>query len=265
MLRRDKVGFVFQAFNLIPTLTASENITLPLDIAGRDADRPWFDQVVDTIGIRDRLRHRPSELSGGQQQRVAGARALVSRPEIVFADEPTGNLDSRSGAEMLGFLREAVTGVRPDDRDGHPRPERGRLRRPGRVPRRRAHRRRDARADRRSRPGPDEVAGRLTSCVAPRSRGSSPTSAVSALTVISHRARASAFIAGTFVLTDTMNRAFDQLFTDAAAGVDVVVRAEQAFAPSATGPGTAPSRNAIPSRHAVAHGRRRFRGRVGLR
>jgi len=102
------VGFVFQAFNLIPTLTASENITLPLDIAGRDVDRPWFDQVVDTIGIRDRLGHRPSELSGGQQQRVAGARALVSRPEIAFADEPTGNLDSRSGAELLGFLREAV-------------------------------------------------------------------------------------------------------------------------------------------------------------
>ena len=107
-LRRDKVGFVFQAFNLIPTLTASENITLPLDIAGRDVDRSWFDQVVDTIGIRDRLGHRPSELSGGQQQRVAGARALVSRPEIAFADEPTGNLDSRSGAELLGFLREAV-------------------------------------------------------------------------------------------------------------------------------------------------------------
>ena len=107
-LRRDKVGFVFQAFNLIPTLTASENITLPLDIAGRDVDRAWFDQVVDTIGIRDRLGHRPSELSGGQQQRVAGARALVSRPKIAFADEPTGNLDSRSGAELLGFLREAV-------------------------------------------------------------------------------------------------------------------------------------------------------------
>jgi putative ABC transport system ATP-binding protein len=108
-LRRDKVGFVFQSFNLVPTLTASENITLPLDIAGRDVDRPWFDQVVDTIGLRDRLGHRPSELSGGQQQRVAGARALVSRPEIVFADEPTGNLDSRSSAELLSFLREAVT------------------------------------------------------------------------------------------------------------------------------------------------------------
>ena len=108
VLRRVKVGFIFQTFNLIPTLTAGENITLPLDIAGVDADGPWFDQVVDTIGLRDRLDHRPSELSGGQQQRVAGARALVSRPEIVFADEPTGNLDSKSGQELLAFLRSAV-------------------------------------------------------------------------------------------------------------------------------------------------------------
>jgi putative ABC transport system ATP-binding protein len=107
-LRRDKVGFVFQAFNLIPTLTAAENITLPLDIAGRDPDRAWFDEVVDTVGLRERLSHRPSELSGGQQQRVAGARALVSRPEIVYADEPTGNLDSRSSNELLAFLRSAV-------------------------------------------------------------------------------------------------------------------------------------------------------------
>jgi putative ABC transport system ATP-binding protein len=108
MLRRDRVGFVFQAYNLVPTLTAAENITLPLDIAGRDVDRAWFDTVVDTVGLRDRLTHRPSELSGGQQQRVAGARALVSRPTIVFADEPTGNLDSRSSAELLEFLRSAV-------------------------------------------------------------------------------------------------------------------------------------------------------------
>jgi putative ABC transport system ATP-binding protein len=107
-LRRDKVGFVFQAFNLVPTLTARENITLPLDIAGTDVDTAWFDEVVATIGIGDRLTHRPSQLSGGQQQRVAGARALVSRPEIVFADEPTGNLDSKSSAELLGFLRSAV-------------------------------------------------------------------------------------------------------------------------------------------------------------
>ena len=107
-LRRDSVGFVFQAFNLVPTLTALENITLPLDIAGRKPDQEWLDTVIDTVGLRDRLKHRPSELSGCQQQRVACARALASRPTIVFADEPTGNLDSRSGAEVLGFLRRSV-------------------------------------------------------------------------------------------------------------------------------------------------------------
>jgi putative ABC transport system ATP-binding protein len=107
-LRRDRLGFVFQAYNLVPTLTARENITLPVDIAGSDLDLTWFDTVVDTLGIRDRLAHRPSELSGGQQQRVACARALVSRPAIIFADEPTGNLDSRAGAEILRFLRRSV-------------------------------------------------------------------------------------------------------------------------------------------------------------
>ncbi|HET6727990.1 MAG TPA: ABC transporter ATP-binding protein [Jiangellaceae bacterium] len=107
-LRRDKIGFVFQAYNLVPTLTARENITLPVDIAGRKVDPEWFDRVVSTVGLGDRLDHKPSELSGGQQQRVACARALVSRPDIVFADEPTGNLDSRSGAEVLGFLRRSV-------------------------------------------------------------------------------------------------------------------------------------------------------------
>jgi putative ABC transport system ATP-binding protein len=107
-LRRDAVGFVFQAFNLLPTLTALENITLPMDIAGRKPDQEWLDTVIDTIGLRDRLGHKPSELSGGQQQRVACARALASRPQIIFADEPTGNLDSRAGAEVLGFLRRSV-------------------------------------------------------------------------------------------------------------------------------------------------------------
>ena len=108
LLRREKVGFVFQAYNLVPTLTAAENITLPLDIAGHKPDRGWFDTVVDAVGLRSRLGHRPNELSGGQQQRVAGARALVSKPDIVYADEPTGNLDSKSGAELLSFLRSAV-------------------------------------------------------------------------------------------------------------------------------------------------------------
>ncbi|HEX6870549.1 MAG TPA: ABC transporter ATP-binding protein [Micromonosporaceae bacterium] len=107
-LRRDQVGFVFQQFNLLPTLTAEENILLPLAIAGRKPDQEWFDTVVDTVGLRDRLTHRPAQLSGGQQQRVACARALVTRPEVVFADEPTGNLDSQSGAEVLGFLRQSV-------------------------------------------------------------------------------------------------------------------------------------------------------------
>jgi putative ABC transport system ATP-binding protein len=108
MLRRDRLGFVFQAYNLVPTLTARENITLPVDIAGAKLDLAWFDTVVDTLGIRDRLSHRPDELSGGQQQRVACARALVSRPAIVFADEPTGNLDSRASADILAFLRRSV-------------------------------------------------------------------------------------------------------------------------------------------------------------
>ncbi len=107
-LRRDRLGFVFQSFNLVPTLTARENITLPVDIAGAKLDQGWFDKVISTLGLADRLSHRPSELSGGQQQRVACARALVSKPAMVFGDEPTGNLDSRASAEILGFLRTSV-------------------------------------------------------------------------------------------------------------------------------------------------------------
>ncbi len=107
-LRRDQVGFIFQAYNLLPTLTALENITLPMDIAGRRPDQEWVDLVIDTIGLRDRLDHRPAELSGGQQQRVACARALASRPAVIFADEPTGNLDSAAGQQVLGFLRGSV-------------------------------------------------------------------------------------------------------------------------------------------------------------
>ncbi|MBB5937639.1 ABC transporter ATP-binding protein [Streptomyces zagrosensis] len=107
-LRRDKIGFIFQAFNLLPTLTALENITLPMDIAGREPDKQWLERVIEMVGLSGRLSHRPTELSGGQQQRVAVARALASQPEIIFGDEPTGNLDSRSGAEVLGFLRDSV-------------------------------------------------------------------------------------------------------------------------------------------------------------
>ncbi|WP_369044126.1 ABC transporter ATP-binding protein [Streptomyces sp. Midd1] len=108
LLRRDRVGFVFQAFNLIPTLTVAENITLPLDLAGTGGSREWIDSLVDVVGLRDRLHHRPSQLSGGQQQRVAVARAFAGRPDVVFADEPTGNLDSRSGGEVLNLLGRTV-------------------------------------------------------------------------------------------------------------------------------------------------------------
>jgi putative ABC transport system ATP-binding protein len=108
LLRRDQIGFIFQAFNLLPTMTAAENIELPIRIAGRKPDAFWVQSIVEIVGLTDRLEHRPSELSGGQQQRVAAARALASRPQVVFADEPTGALDSRSSAELLGFLRKAV-------------------------------------------------------------------------------------------------------------------------------------------------------------
>jgi putative ABC transport system ATP-binding protein len=108
-LRRDRLGFVFQSFNLVPTLTAAENITLPADLAGHTVDPQWFDFLVDQLGIRDRLTHRPTELSGGQQQRVACARALIGRPDLIFADEPTGNLDSKASGEMLAFLRRSVS------------------------------------------------------------------------------------------------------------------------------------------------------------
>src|ERR1700736_3646233 len=111
LLRRRSVGFVFQAFNLLPTLSAAENITLPLSLAGVKADKDWLHQVIATVGLQDRLKHRPAELSGGQAQRVAIARALVARPEVIFADEPTGNLDSHSGAEILGFLAQAARGL----------------------------------------------------------------------------------------------------------------------------------------------------------
>ena len=107
-LRRDRIGFIFQSFNLVPTLTAAENITLPLDLAGTKVDREWFDDIVGRLGIGDRLDHQPSEMSGGQQQRVACARALITRPELIFADEPTGNLDSNASAELLSFLKDST-------------------------------------------------------------------------------------------------------------------------------------------------------------
>jgi putative ABC transport system ATP-binding protein len=109
LLRRDRIGFIFQAYNLVPTLSARENVTLPMDIAGRKPDQEWLEKIVATLGIGHRMSHRPSELSGGEQQRIAAARALAGRPEIIFADEPTGNLDSKASRELLGFMRSAVT------------------------------------------------------------------------------------------------------------------------------------------------------------
>ncbi len=146
-LRRDQVGFVFQSFNLVPTLTAEENILLPLAIAGRRPDPDWYASVIETVNLADRLTHKPKELSGGQQQRVAIARALVSRPKIVFADEPTGNLDSKSGAEVLELLRQQRRRPRTDGRHRHPRPRRRGVLRPRAVPRRRPDRGGAARPD----------------------------------------------------------------------------------------------------------------------
>ena len=150
-LRRSKVGFIFQAYNLIPTLTAEENIMLPLMLGGEDGDRQWIDRVIRTVGLEDRLKHRPSELSGGQQQRVAVARALASQPD----DHLRRRADrqprlARPAPRSSTFMRRAVHELRPDDRDGHPRPDRRRLRRPRRVPGRRQDRRRDGRPDRRA-------------------------------------------------------------------------------------------------------------------
>ena len=160
-------GFVFQAFNLLPQLTASENITLPLDLAGRKPDWAWIDEVVETVGLQARLTHKPAELSGGQQQRVAVARALASRPEIIFADEPTGNLDSSSGTEVLQFLRASVddlgqTVVMVTHDAGA-----AVLRQPGAVPRRRPHRRRAGRAHRRAGARPPEDPGGVRCATSP--------------------------------------------------------------------------------------------------
>ena len=136
-MRRDRVGFVFQSFNLVPTLTARENITLPSDLAGKKVDHAWFDYLVDQLGIGDRLSHRPQEMSGGQQQRAACARALIGRPDLIFADEPTGNLDSNSSCGDARVPASVGDGIQPVDRHGHPRPPRCRLRRSRGLPRRR--------------------------------------------------------------------------------------------------------------------------------
>ena len=167
-MRRDRIGFVFQSFNLVPTLTAAENITLPIDLAGKKVDQDWFDYLVKQLGIADRLHHRPSEMSGGQQQRCACARALINRPDLIFADEPTGNLDSNSTQEVLGFLKRSVTEFGQSVVMVTHDPRRG-LRGPGRLPGRRRHRGRAGRAHRGLGPRAHADAGVLT-CGRSRSR-----------------------------------------------------------------------------------------------
>ena len=159
-LRRDHIGFVFQAYNLVPTLNVLENITLPMDVAGREPDRELLAAIVEVVGLWDRLGHRPAQLSGGQQQRVACARALASGPEVVLADEPTGNLDSRSGGEVLGFLRRAADELGQTIVMVTHDPTAGLAGRPGAVPGRRAARRRAVRAHPRARPRADAAARR---------------------------------------------------------------------------------------------------------
>ena len=224
LLRRKHIGFVFQAFNLVPTLTAEENVTLPLSIAGRKIDRAWVDAVIARVGLDERRSHRPAEMSGGQQQRVAVARALVAEPTVLFADEPTGNLDSKSSAEVLELLREAVERLRPDDRDGHPR-RRTRPRPPtassswptavwsrtsrgerGRDPR-------DREGDRMTRVGLRGITTRRLRTV------------LTALAIV----LGVAMVSGSYTLTDTMRGAADSLSSSAYDGTAAVVSAKTAF------------------------------------
>ncbi len=220
-----------------------ENITLPVDLAGRKVDKEWFDYLVDQLGIADRLSHRPSELSGGQQQRCACARALINRPDLVFADEPTGNLDSNSTDRDAVLPAPVGHRVRPVHRHGHPRPPRGVLRRPGGLPGRRQHRRRAAR----SRPP--------TRCSSASARWAPDMWRVTIKGLLAHKLRLAltalaivlgvTFIAGTFVLTDTLHSTFDNLFGNIYQNVNFQVRGVAQFGPAAaTPPGTrSPSRS----------------------
>ena len=223
-LRRDKVGFIFQFFNLLPVLSAEENIRLPLSIAGRDGDPELFDKLVSAVDLGDRLSHRPSELSGGQQQRVAVARALVSKPAVVFADEPTGNLDSGSSEEVLALLRRAVdefgqtvvmvTHDASAAVGGRPRARaRGRQDRPGR-------RRRHARAGARPAQGADGMTAVALRNLGARKLRTFLTSLAVILGIM--------MVAGTYVLTDTIDQSFDKIFTESNEGIDAVVTSREA-------------------------------------
>ena len=219
-LRRDHIGFIFQFFNLLPMLTAAENIALPLKLAGVKPDRAWLDQVVESVGLTDRLKHRPSELSGGQQQRVAVARALVSRPTVMFADEPTGNLDSRTSGEILDAPARRRRHARPDDRDGHPRRARRGDRRPRAVPGRRAHRARP-RPVHRPRDPRDPGSG-VGSMIAVALKGLAGRKVRALLTAFAIVIGVS-MVAGTFILTDTLQGSLTSLEGKSTSKTDVAI------------------------------------------
>ena len=238
LLRRKHIGFVFQFFNLLPMLNAEENIVLPLSIAGEKPDKAFFEDLVKRVGLADRRKHRPAELSGGQQQRVAIARSLVSRPTVVFADEPTGNLDSHTGRRDPRAASLGHAGVRPDDGDGHPRRCRGRDRRPDPVPRRRRDRRRARQERSVDDPRRDGADLGLTRVALAGLLGRKLRAALTAIAIV----LGVAMIAGTFVLTDSIDNAFNSIFSDVRQGSDVVVSGKSAFDLSDGGSGvTAPT------------------------
>ena len=231
-LRRKHIGFVFQFYNLLPMLTAEENVKLPLSVAGTHADPAWFKELIDKVGLSDRLSHRPSELSGGQQQRVAVARSLVSRPTVVFADEPTGNLDSRSSTEILDAAPRLLRHLRADDRHGHPRSAGRSDRRSHPLPRRRPDRPRPARRNRGRGPEDDERAGfgrgarRVVIRIALKDLlGRKLRLVLTSLAIV----MGVAMVSGTFVLTDTINAGFKTIFTTAFATSDAVVTGKEVF------------------------------------
>ena len=237
-LRRRHIGFVFQFFNLLPMLTAEENITLPLSIAGDKPDPEFFRGLVDKVGLADRLHHRPSELSGGQQQRVAIARALVSQPTVLFADEPTGNLDSATGSEILDADARLGRLLRPDDRDGHARAARGRDRRPDPLPRRRPDRQRRGRRDAGRDPRDAERDRRcMTKFALKGLLGRKLRTALTALAIV----LGVAMISGTYVLTDSIDSAFDTIFTEVRKGSSAVITGKAAFDLSDGSGATAPA------------------------
>ena len=217
-LRRDRIGFIFQTFNLLPVLNAEENILLPLSIAGHEVNREWFDRLVDTVGIRDRLSHRPAELSGGQQQRVAVARALISRPAVVFADEPSATSIRKRRAMCWRCCAERST-TRADGGDGHARRPRCVVRGPTAGARRRQDRARRTGREHRGGPGPDEGRGLMLALVL---RGLVQRKLRVLLTAIAI-ALGVALMAGTYILTDTINHTFSEVFGSAYANKAVVV------------------------------------------